>query len=161
MVLFPHTSHNNTLNSKILFPDYSVFIRILRTTNMGLEILEEFRPMKSIRTSAPDGGSTGATRTFSHHLADEDEITKEKDVIINDEECHTPTALSNTTLVCPPPPRKRRRLTTTTGFIAPAPPQGFFQVPLDLTSVFLFQRIPPSTFSTTCVTATKDEPALS
>ncbi|CAL9103121.1 unnamed protein product [Musa hybrid cultivar] len=53
-----------------------------------------------------------------------------------EEECVTPVAEEHTlrpAVVCPPAPRKRRPAKRT----VEAPPNGFYDVPCDLTSIFL------------------------
>ncbi|ESW26682.1 hypothetical protein PHAVU_003G139400 [Phaseolus vulgaris] len=101
---------------------------------MGLEILDDFRPIMPIRTIP-------AVRTFSHRAEVVETRSKEE------QECHTPTS-QPPMLLCPPPPKKPRLSfsvsTTTTTF----PSQAFFQVPHDLASVFLL-RAKPSSLTTT------------
>ncbi|KAK7329091.1 hypothetical protein VNO77_23237 [Canavalia gladiata] len=96
---------------------------------MGLEILEEFRPITPIRT----------VRTLNKHVTQVSDLeSSEEDV----EECRTPTSASQTLrtpLVCPPAPKKPR-LPPKTNNLDP-PSQPFFQVPHDLASRFL-QRTP-------------------
>ncbi|TKY54506.1 hypothetical protein E2542_SST18914 [Spatholobus suberectus] len=98
---------------------------------MGLEILDEFRPIMPIRTTVP------TVRTFSQRAELVETSPKEE------QECHTPTSRPQT-LVCPPPPKKPRASRRTTSL----PSQGFFQVPHDLASVFLL-RAKPSALTTT------------
>lgn len=96
---------------------------------MGLEILEEFRPITPIRTVVP------TTRTFKHDLGTTKEVVNE-DVV---EECHTPTSPSQklrTPLVCPPAPKKPR--VTPRRNLDP-PSQGFFSVSHDLASIFVLR----------------------
>ena len=76
---------------------------------MGLEILEEFRPITPIRTVVPT-----VRTTLKHDLGTTTTTTKEvlnEDVVI-EEECHTPTSpsqkLPTNPLVCPPAPKKPR-----------------------------------------------------
>ncbi|KAK7329718.1 hypothetical protein VNO77_23893 [Canavalia gladiata] len=93
---------------------------------MGLEILEEFRAIMPIRTIP-------TTRSFSQRA--DLETSKEE------QECHTPTSQTQTLttpMVCPPPPKKPRVSRIRTSL----PSQGFFQVPQDLASVFLFHAKP-------------------
>ncbi|TKY72785.1 hypothetical protein E2542_SST01530 [Spatholobus suberectus] len=95
---------------------------------MGLEILEEFRPITPVRTVVP------TARTFKHDLGTTKEVLNE-DV----EECHTPTSPSKklrTPLVCPPAPKKPR--VPRRNNLDP-PTQGFFPVPHDLASVFVLR----------------------
>lgn len=95
---------------------------------MGLEILEEFRPITPIRT---------ITKTLKH--VSEVETTNYKVVPkVDEEECHTPTSQPQSTknCVCPPAPKKAR---VTRSNNSASPSQGFFQVPHDLPSVFLFR----------------------
>ncbi|KAJ1400651.1 hypothetical protein SESBI_29342 [Sesbania bispinosa] len=94
---------------------------------MGLEILEEFRPIMPIRTVA-------TTRTFNQPDPETTKGLKEE------QECHTPPhQILRTPLVCPPAPKKPR-VARRTNFTAPS--QGFFQVPDDLASVFLLPTTP-------------------
>jgi hypothetical protein len=99
---------------------------------MGLEIFDEFRPITPIRTNI-----VPMTKTLKHHL----DTTKK--ILKNDEqECHTPTSSkvqNNNFFVCPPAPKKAR--VTRRNNSAP-PSQGFFQVPHDLASVFVFRSAP-------------------
>ncbi|CAJ1941721.1 unnamed protein product [Sphenostylis stenocarpa] len=100
---------------------------------MGLEILEEFRPIMPIRT-VPN------VRTFSQHTEVVETRSKEE------QECHTPTS-QPPTLVCPPPPKKPRVSVSVSRRTTSFPSQGFFQVPHDLASVFLL-RAKPSPLTT-------------
>lgn len=99
---------------------------------MGLQILEEFRPITPIRTIVP------TSRTFKHDLVETTTTTKE--LLNNDvEECHTPTSPSQKLripLVCPPAPKKPR-VAKRNNFDPSS--QGFFQVPHDLASVFVLR----------------------
>ncbi|KAI4344488.1 hypothetical protein L6164_011709 [Bauhinia variegata] len=102
---------------------------------MGLEILEEFRPITPIRT-------VPIVRTFNHRTESSDpQVTKEVSQLNKeqDQECHTPKSPSHTLkppLVCPPAPKKPRLAKRN---VTP-PPQGYFQVPHDLTSVFILHK---------------------
>ncbi|KAK7388168.1 hypothetical protein VNO78_22976 [Psophocarpus tetragonolobus] len=102
---------------------------------MGLEILDEFRPIKAIRTVVP------TVRSFSQRTEVEVETSWKEE-----QECHTPTSKPQNLLVCPPAPKKPRvsKRTTTTSF----PSQPFFQVPHDLASIFLLPAT-PSALTTT------------
>ena len=102
---------------------------------MGLEIIEEFRPITPIRTVL-------AARTLKQAKELPDlETTKEQNE--EEEECHTPTSPSQklrTPLVCPPAPKKPRVLVPrrNNNVLAPAS-KRFFQVPHDLASVFVLR----------------------
>ncbi|KAG4959147.1 hypothetical protein AAZX31_13G085200 [Glycine max] len=103
---------------------------------MGLEILDEFRPIMSIRTVP--------VPTVVRSCSQRAEVEKEELL----QECHTPTSSKpQTLLVCPPPPKKPR-VSRTTRTTFPSHSQAFFQVPHDLASVFLL-RAKPSTLTTT------------
>nr|KYP59321.1 hypothetical protein KK1_014753 [Cajanus cajan] len=107
---------------------------------MGLEILEEFRPITPVRTLVPNA------RTLKHDLGTTKEVLNE-DVENENEECHTPTSPSQTLrtpLVCPPPPKKPRVTRKRNKFQPPS--QGFLHVPHDLASVFLL-RTPNNLFA--------------
>ncbi|KAE8056731.1 hypothetical protein FH972_013476 [Carpinus fangiana] len=102
---------------------------------MGLEILEEFRPVTPIRTIS-------ITRSSSH-ATELSEPEETKEVALDDVECHTPKSSVHTLkspLVCPPAPKKprpaRRKLSP--------PPQRIFQVPHDLASVVFMSLTKPS-----------------
>ncbi|CAJ2637932.1 unnamed protein product [Trifolium pratense] len=99
---------------------------------MGLEIFDEFRPITPIRTNiAP------MTKTLKH-VSQQD--TTKKNILKDDEqECQTPTSSKvqkNNFFVCPPAPKKAR---VTRRNNSAQPSQGFFQVPHDLASVFVFR----------------------
>ncbi|RDY08682.1 hypothetical protein CR513_07065, partial [Mucuna pruriens] len=101
---------------------------------MGLEILEEFRPITPIRTIVP------TARTTFKHVTEVTDLGTTKEVVNEDvEECHTPTSPSRKLripLVCPPAPKKPRvprRINLDT------PSQGLFPVPHDLPSVFVLR----------------------
>ncbi|CAJ1975825.1 unnamed protein product [Sphenostylis stenocarpa] len=99
---------------------------------MGLQILEEFRPITPLRTVVP------SSRTFKHDLGTTKEVLNE-DVV---EECHTPTSPSQqlrTPPVCPPAPKKPRLLRTHT---LDPPSQAFFPVSHDLASIFVLRNLP-------------------
>ncbi|KAI4335330.1 hypothetical protein L6164_013985 [Bauhinia variegata] len=103
---------------------------------MGLEIFEEFRPITPIRT-------VPIARTFNQYLTDpsDPQVTKEllQLNVEQDQECHTPKSPSHTLktpLVCPPAPKKPRLARRN---VAP-PPQGYFQVPHDLASIFILHK---------------------
>ncbi|KAF5456423.1 hypothetical protein F2P56_025911 [Juglans regia] len=107
---------------------------------MGLEIVEEFRPVTPIRT-------VPRTRSFDHALevvvvVNPDE-TKEHLGDEDHQECHTPKSSEHTLkspLVCPPAPKKprmaRRKMSPT--------PKRFFEVPHDLASIFMALDNKPS-----------------
>ncbi|WJX28279.1 hypothetical protein P8452_17022 [Trifolium repens] len=100
---------------------------------MGLEIFDEFRPITPIRTNI-----VPMTKTLKHHVSQQDttkKILKDDD----EQECLTPTSSkfqNNNFFVCPPAPKKAR---VTRRINSPPPSQGFFQVPHDLASVFVFR----------------------
>ncbi|KAG4929623.1 hypothetical protein AAZX31_17G055500 [Glycine max] len=102
---------------------------------MGLEILDEFRPIMPIRTVP-----VPKVRTFSQGSELVEASAKEEMLV---QECHTPTSSSKvaqTLLVCPPPPKKPRVSRRTSHSHSQA---GFFQVPHDdLASVFLLRTKP-------------------
>ncbi|KAH1041729.1 hypothetical protein AAZX31_09G059700 [Glycine max] len=107
---------------------------------MGLEILEEFRPITPIRTVVPT-----VRTTLKHDLGTTTTTTKEvlnEDVVI-EEECHTPTSpsqkLPTNPLVCPPAPKKPRVVPRRLKNLDPPSQEGFFQVPHDLASVFVLR----------------------
>lgn len=107
---------------------------------MGLEILEEFRPITPIRTVVPT-----VRTTLKHDLGTTTTTTKEvlnEDVLI-EEECHTPTSpsqkLPTNPLVCPPAPKKPRVVPRRLKNLDPPSQEGFFQVPHDLASVFVLR----------------------
>ncbi|KAL3743955.1 hypothetical protein ACJRO7_013239 [Eucalyptus globulus] len=99
---------------------------------MGMGVSEEFRPSTPIRTIVISSGSklsdlAPCERKQLHSSPDDED------------ECRTPKSCpdpmtGHTARACPPAPKKprppRRKATG-------PPPQGFFQVPHDLASVFL------------------------
>lgn len=117
---------------------------------MGLEILEEFRPITPIQTVPP-------SRTLKRVIELSDlettkEILKINEVEDINEECHTPTSQAQTIpllLVCPPAPKKprvTRRIRRSNNLAAsPTSSHGFSQVPLDdLASVFVLRTPNPN-----------------
>ncbi|QCE13500.1 hypothetical protein DEO72_LG11g493 [Vigna unguiculata] len=110
---------------------------------MGLQILEEFRPITPIRTVVP------TTRTLKHDLGTTMEMLNE-DVV---EECHTPTSPSQklrTPLLCPPAPKKPRRVPPRHNSDPPSS-QPFFSVSHDLASIFVLRKpnLPTTTTTST------------
>ena len=107
---------------------------------MGLEVLEEFRPVTPIRT-------VPTARTFNNRPESSDpEITKEISELKKEEEeeCHTPRSPSQTLktpLICPPAPKKPRLAARRNSGL---PSQGFFKVPNDLASLFMVHNTKPS-----------------
>jgi len=111
---------------------------------MGLEMLEEFLSIKPIKQSIPQA------RIFTTL---EKEVSSDLERRKDEHYCyHTPpTSPSKNSfdLVCPPPPKKRQRLAVTTRRTSTqSQERKFFQVPDDLTSIFLL-RTKPSTVVTT------------
>lgn len=111
---------------------------------MGLEVSEEFRPITSIRTV-----STARPSNFGIKFSEE---TKEVSNLDEEEDCggyNTPKSPTYHTLksplVCPPAPKKPKPIKRKSG----PPPQGFFDVPQDLASVFKVHATPCKKFRTT------------
>lgn len=109
---------------------------------MGLEMLEEFRSITSIkRNTLPT--ATITTTLNQHSLEQESDLERR----IQDCNYRTPPSSPSTNsfnLVCPPPPRKRRRLAVAS---SQSRETKFFQdVPDDLASIFLL-RAKPATAS--------------
>ncbi|KAL1325894.1 hypothetical protein HN51_035939 [Arachis hypogaea] len=111
---------------------------------MGLEIIEEFRPITPIRTVAASSSSFKHVKDLPNlHTTTITEKEEQED----EEECRTPTSPSQTLttpLECPPAPKKQRltlppnRINKNNNVVAP-PSKLFFQVPLDLPSVFVLR----------------------
>ncbi|GAV59718.1 hypothetical protein CFOL_v3_03249 [Cephalotus follicularis] len=102
---------------------------------MGLEMPEEFRPITTIRTV-----STARLTSFSYvSKISDSKKTQELNGLDNEEECQTPKSAESTLiLVCPPAPSKARPPKRK---LCP-PPQGFFEVPHDLASLFFSLNTP-------------------
>ncbi|TXG61103.1 hypothetical protein EZV62_012466 [Acer yangbiense] len=110
---------------------------------MGLEISDEFRPITPIRTV-----SAATSYNFNSRLSDLEETELPYNYLDgadgdDHDKCHTPKSAAHTLkqpLVCPQAPKKSRPSTKKRG----PPPQGFFQVPDDLPSIFLVLNHKPS-----------------
>ncbi|KAG6589677.1 hypothetical protein SDJN03_15100, partial [Cucurbita argyrosperma subsp. sororia] len=91
---------------------------------MGMEVLEEFRPLTPLRS-------------LSLQLPKE----KADQNIQEQEDCQTPTAAATRlkpTMVCPPAPKKPRPPRRKLNFLPPP----FFEAPQDLSSVYIELQIP-------------------
>ncbi|XP_058729220.1 uncharacterized protein LOC131601427 [Vicia villosa] len=114
---------------------------------MGLEMLEEFRSITSIkRNTVPTSTITTTATTLNQHSLEDEQVS---DLERRIEDCNYQTPPSSPSrisfnLVCPPPPRKRRRLAVAS---SQSRERKFFQdVPDDLASIFLL-RAKPATAS--------------
>ena len=108
---------------------------------MGFEILEEFQPITPMGTISV----TWFSNRKDIELSDLDKPKGERLSCLNDgEECGTPRTandvLRSVPLVCPPAPRKVRAPASRK--LSRPSSQGFFEVPDDLTSVFIFLSSP-------------------
>ncbi|PON56828.1 hypothetical protein PanWU01x14_178710 [Parasponia andersonii] len=109
---------------------------------MGFEVLEEFRPITLMRTISVTKTSNRNNIALSDHLhkPKEDDVSCVDDV----DECRTPRSAENmlrsAPLVCPPAPSKARAAPASRKLSRPS--QRFFEVPEDLTSVFVLLGSP-------------------
>lgn len=108
---------------------------------MGLEMLEEFL---SIKQRVPQARIFTTLNQHTEEKEVSSDLERRKEV--QEEEhyyYHTPpTSPSKNSfdLVCPPPPKKRQRLAVTTRRTSTqSQERKFFQVPDDLTSIFLLR----------------------
>lgn len=136
--LFLWTKHNHSFSLPSLFLSHSLYL-----CEMGLEIVDEFRPI---------------TPPLTLRITCTTQQNPEEAVSADPKECHTPTSPSQilkTPLVCPPAPKKPRGPRRTN--ISAAHP--FILVPDDVASVFLLHVTTPA--STNISTGASLQPTFS